>query len=92
MGKPGKREFVQVLRLMELFRPEDVLAGVFDTASFELQRHEALDRETRTVAHHELVRNQRLEVERQLKSVPSQIDPLNRAGNRCCDFAVGLER
>ena len=28
MGKPGKREFVQVLRLMEVFRLDDVLAGV----------------------------------------------------------------
>jgi hypothetical protein len=28
MGKPGKREFVQVLRLMEVFNPEDVAAGV----------------------------------------------------------------
>ena len=28
MGKQGKREFVQVLRLLEVFRPEDVLAGV----------------------------------------------------------------
>ena len=28
MGKAGKREFVQVLRLMEVFRPDDVLAGV----------------------------------------------------------------
>jgi transposase len=28
MGKRGKREFVQVLRLLESFRPEDVLAGV----------------------------------------------------------------
>jgi len=28
MGKPGKREFVQVLRLMEVFRTDDVLAGV----------------------------------------------------------------
>ena len=28
MGKPGKREFVQVLRLMEVFRPDDVLAGI----------------------------------------------------------------
>jgi transposase len=28
MGKQGKREFVQVLRLMEVFRPEDVAAGV----------------------------------------------------------------
>jgi transposase len=28
LGKPGKREFVQVLRLLEVFRLEDVLAGV----------------------------------------------------------------
>src|SRR4051812_41015701 len=28
MGKRGKREFVQVLRLLEVFRAEDVLAGV----------------------------------------------------------------
>ena len=28
MGKQGKREFVQVLRLMEVFTPEDVAAGV----------------------------------------------------------------
>jgi transposase len=28
MGKSGKREFVQVLRLLEVFRPDDVLAGV----------------------------------------------------------------
>jgi len=28
MGKPGKRVFVQVLRLMEVFRPDDVLVGV----------------------------------------------------------------
>ena len=28
MGKRGKREFVQVLRLLEVFRPEDVLAGI----------------------------------------------------------------
>src|SRR6202521_2832781 len=28
MGKPGKREFGQVLRLPEVFRPDDVLAGV----------------------------------------------------------------
>ena len=30
MGKPGKREFVQVLRLMEVFTIEDVTAGVCD--------------------------------------------------------------
>jgi hypothetical protein len=28
MVKRGKREFVQVLRLLEVFRREDVLAGV----------------------------------------------------------------
>ena len=28
MGNRGKREFVQVLRLLESFRPDDVLAGV----------------------------------------------------------------
>jgi hypothetical protein len=28
LGKPGKREFVQILRLMEVFRPDDALAGV----------------------------------------------------------------
>ena len=28
MAKRGKREFVQILRLLEAFRPEDVLAGV----------------------------------------------------------------
>ena len=30
IGKRGKREFVQVLRLLESFQPEDVLAGVQD--------------------------------------------------------------
>jgi transposase len=30
MGKRGKREFVQVLRLMEVFRLDDVVAGVKD--------------------------------------------------------------
>ena len=30
MGKKGKREFVQVLRLLEIFRSEDVSAGVGD--------------------------------------------------------------
>ena len=30
MAKRGKREFVQVLRLLEVFHPEDVLAGVRD--------------------------------------------------------------
>ena len=31
MGKPGKREFVQVLRSLEVFRPDDVRAGVRET-------------------------------------------------------------
>lgn len=30
MGKQGKREFVQVLRLMEVFRPDEVAAAVRD--------------------------------------------------------------
>jgi hypothetical protein len=30
MGKPGKREYVQVLRLMEAFRIEEVTAAVRD--------------------------------------------------------------
>ena len=30
MAKRGKREFVQVLRLLEVFRPEDVLGGIRD--------------------------------------------------------------
>lgn len=30
MGKQGKREFVQVLRLMEVFKVDDVAAGVRD--------------------------------------------------------------
>ena len=29
-AKKGKREFVQVLRLMEMFKPDDVAAGVRD--------------------------------------------------------------
>jgi len=28
MGKRGKREFVQVLRLLETFRRDDVVAGI----------------------------------------------------------------
>lgn len=28
MGRRGKREYVQILRLMEIFRPDDVLSGV----------------------------------------------------------------
>ena len=30
MGKPGKREYVQVLRLMEAFRIEEVTAAIGD--------------------------------------------------------------
>ena len=30
MGKQGKREFVQILRLMEVFAIEDVTAGIRD--------------------------------------------------------------
>jgi hypothetical protein len=30
LGKPGKREFVQVLRLLEAFRTDDVSAAVRD--------------------------------------------------------------
>ena len=30
MGKQGKREFVQVLRLMEAFRADEVAAAVHD--------------------------------------------------------------
>src|ERR1700674_3385462 len=35
VGKPGKREFVQVLRLMEVFRHDDVLAGVREAIARE---------------------------------------------------------
>jgi hypothetical protein len=28
MAKRGKREFVQILRLLEVFRPEDVVAAI----------------------------------------------------------------
>ena len=49
MGKPGKREFVQVLRLMEVFRLEDVVAGVKDALargviSFDAVKHLVLCR------------------------------------------------
>jgi hypothetical protein len=33
MGKRGKREFVQVLRLLEVFRPKDVLAGIKEASA-----------------------------------------------------------
>src|SRR6266446_2101445 len=49
MGKPGKREFVQVLRLLEVFRLEDVLAGVREAIargviSFDAVKHLVLCR------------------------------------------------
>ena len=44
MGKPGKREFVQVLRLMEAFKADDVAAAVRDALqrgaiSFDAVKH-----------------------------------------------------
>ena len=44
MGKQGKREFVQVLRLMEVFRPSEVAAAVRDAIArgaigFDAVRH-----------------------------------------------------
>jgi hypothetical protein len=49
MGKPGKREFVQVLRLMEAFRIEEVTAAVDDAIArgaigFDAIRHLVLCR------------------------------------------------
>jgi Integrase core domain len=49
MGKKGKREFVQVLRLMEVFKVEDVTAAVFDAMvrgaiSFDAVKHLVLCR------------------------------------------------
>ena len=49
MAKRGKREFVQILRLLEVFRPEDVLAGVREaiargTIGFDAVRHLVLCR------------------------------------------------
>jgi hypothetical protein len=35
MGKQGKREFVQVLRLMEVFRADEVAAAVRDASTAE---------------------------------------------------------
>jgi hypothetical protein len=48
-GKPGKREFVQVLRLMEVFRPDDVSAAVREAIargviSFDAVKHLVLCR------------------------------------------------
>ncbi len=49
MGKKGKREFVQVLRLMEVFTIDDVAAGVRDclgrgAAGFDAEKHLVLCR------------------------------------------------
>ena len=49
MGKHAKREFVQVLRLMEVFRVDDVAAGVRDAIDrgvigFDAVKHLALCR------------------------------------------------
>ena len=49
MGKPGKREFVQVLRLLEVFRPDDVAAAVSEAItrgviSFDAVKHLVLCR------------------------------------------------
>ena len=49
MGRRGKREFVQVLRLMESFRREEVYAGVRDAlrlgaVSFDAIKHLVLCR------------------------------------------------
>jgi transposase len=49
MGKKGKREFVQVLRLMEVFKSDDVAAGVRDaiargTIGFDAVKHLVLCR------------------------------------------------
>jgi transposase len=49
IGKPGKREFVQVLRLLEVFRIDDVLAGVREAIvrgviSFDAVKHLVLCR------------------------------------------------
>src|SRR6266851_290945 len=49
MGKPGKREFAQVLRLLEVFQLEDVLAGVREAIargviSFDAVKHLVLCR------------------------------------------------
>jgi hypothetical protein len=49
MSKPGKREFVQVMRLLEVFQLEDVLAGVREAIargviSFDTVKHLVLCR------------------------------------------------
>ena len=44
MGKQGKREFVQVLRLMEVFRIDDVAAGVRDAIDRGVIGFDALKR------------------------------------------------
>ena len=44
MGRRGKREFVQVSRLMENFRKEEVYEGVRDALSFDAVKHLVLCR------------------------------------------------
>jgi len=49
MGKQGKREYVQVLRLLEVFHPGDVLAAIREAISrgaigFEAVKHLVLCR------------------------------------------------
>src|SRR5262249_18478700 len=49
LGKPGKREFVQVLRLLEVFRTDDVSAAVREAIargvlSFDAVKHLVLCR------------------------------------------------
>ena len=56
MGKQGKREFVQVLRLMEVFRIDDVTAGVRDAIDrgvigFDAVKHLVLCRIERRPPH-----------------------------------------
>src|SRR3712207_7969451 len=51
MGKPGKREYVQVLRLLETFRLEDVHAAVREALKlgaigFDAVKHLVLDRKS----------------------------------------------
>jgi transposase len=59
MGKRGKREFVQILRLLEVFRPEDVLAGVREAIArgaigFDAVKHLVLCRIERRPPHLDL--------------------------------------
>ena len=58
MGKQGKREFVQVLRLMEVFRANEVAAAVRDAIArgaigFDAVKHLVLFRRLCRIANHE---------------------------------------